>query len=145
MKRFDRAMYAIFLLALLADVSWSSVPAAAAGDSSGGLMLSAAGQLRPGQVGGANPVRVRRRSNSLSGLSASSVRSSSYRLTLSRWAKNILDRTSLDRSGLDRSNFVMLAAPLFAPDTNAGSAFIHIFLSAPSSPSIFEHSGCPAP
>jgi len=130
-------MYAIFLLALLADVAWSSIPAVAAGDSDGGMMLSAASQLRPGEVAGANPVRVRRRSNALS---ASSLKASSYGLTLSRWAKNILDR-----SGLDRSSLVMLAAPLFAPGTDASSASIQRQLPAPSSPSIFEHSGSPAP
>jgi len=137
MKRLDRAMYAIFLLALLADVAWSSVPAVAAGDSNGGSIRSAASQLRSGQVAGANPVRVRRRSNVLS---AASVRSSSYRLTLSRWAKNILDGSNLDRSSL-----VMLAAPQFAPGADASSASIQRQLPAPSSPSIFEHSGSPAP
>jgi hypothetical protein len=140
MKRLDRAMYAIFLLALLADVAWSPVPAVAAPDSTRGLMLSAASQLRPGQVFGANPVRVRRRSHRLAGLTASSVRTSSYRLTISRWAKNILDRSNLDSSSL-----VMLAVPLFAPDTDASSASIQRHLASPSSPSIFEHSGSPAP
>jgi hypothetical protein len=40
-------MFAIFLLALLADVAWSQVPAVAGSDSTG-LILTAAGPLRDG-------------------------------------------------------------------------------------------------
>jgi hypothetical protein len=56
-------MFAIFLLALLADVAWSQVPAAVGGDSAGGLILTAAGPLRDGS-GEAGYV-VRRSSRSL--------------------------------------------------------------------------------
>lgn len=138
MKRFDRAVYAFFLLALLADVARANVPAPVGGDSAGGLILRAAGQLRAGPAGAA--VSVRRRSSGGFAPIARS-RSTGARLTFSRWAKIF----SGQASPLDQSTQVMLVAVAYGPGVGAGVSFDRPFLSDSSSLAIFEHAGSPAP
>jgi hypothetical protein len=133
MKRFDRAMYAFFLLALLADVARANIPAPVGGDSAGGLILSSAGQLRVGPAGGA--ILVRRRSNG-SFAPVSGVKRGG--LTLSRWARILSERTHA-------STPVVLATATVVPGADSGSRFDSRFLSASPSLAIFEHSGSPAP
>jgi hypothetical protein len=133
MKRFDRAMYAFFLLALLADVARANVPAQVGGESAGGLILSTAGQLRVGPTGGA--VQVRRRSNGPFVPIAGAKRCG---LMPSRWARILSERTH-------PSTPVVLTAAAIAPREGSGSSFVSLFLSASPSLTIFEHSGSPAP
>ncbi|WP_263354651.1 hypothetical protein [Acidicapsa acidisoli] len=133
MKRFDRAMYAFFLLALLADVARANVPAQVGGESAGGLILSTAGQLRVGPAGGT--ILVRRRANGPLVPIAGTKRRG---LTPSRWARILSERTH-------SSTPVVLAAGAIAPREGSGSSFVSLCKSASPSLAIFAHSGSPAP
>ena len=124
-------MYAFFLLALLADVARANVPVAVGGDSSGGLILSTAGQLRVGPAA----VLVRRRSNGTFAPAAGFRRCG---LTLSRWARILSERTH-------PSIPVVLAAAAIGPELGSGAPFHSLFQYVSPSLAIFEHSGSPAP
>jgi len=132
MKRFDRAMYAFFLLALLADFARANVPVSVGGEPAGGLILSSAGQLRGGVAGGA--VLARRRANG--SFAANGVRRGSS--ALSRWAKILSQRNHPSTS-------VVLATASFGHGVTTGSRFDSISQSASPSLAVFEHSGSPAP
>ena len=133
MKKFDRAMYAIFLLALLADVARSRVPAPGGQDSIGGLILSAANQLRVAPDGGA-ALAVRRANSSFPAIPGFR----SYRSALATWARSL----SGQKMG---TNPIILAA--MTPGTLAGFASAFVPTTEPVSPSlaIFKHTGSPAP
>ena len=139
MKRFDRAMYAIFLLALLADVARSHAPIAVGGDPTSGMILSAATQLGVAQADGAQFVRRRTAS-----VSPAVARLRSSGLIVSKWAGVLslhFDRSP--RSNL--SDSVLLASVASGPGAGASNRVIAAFQPAPPSLAIFEHSGSPAP
>jgi len=136
MKRFDRAMYAFFLLALLADVARSHALVTAGGDSSGGLILSVVSQLPVAQTGAA-VLASSTAQNSL-------PQRTSYRWTLPRWAK-VLCAKPKSASRPISSTPVLLSAIVFSPQADTGSTEIPSSLTAPQSSTIFEHIGSPAP
>ena len=133
MKRFDRAMYAFFLLALLADFARANVPVSVGGEPAGGLVLSSPRQLRGGVAGGA--VLARRRASG-SFAAANGFRPRGW--ALARWAKILSERTHPSTS-------VVLATTSFGHGFTTGSRFDSISQSAPPSLAVFEHSGSPAP
>jgi hypothetical protein len=133
MKRFDRAMYAFFLLALLADVARANVPVTAGGDSNGGLILSAASQLRVDPAGAA--ALVRRRSN---GPFVPMARFKKSSVALSRWAR-ILSEHSRQLTP------VILAAWVPGPGFSSGLVFDSSIETSSPSLVVFDHTGSPAP
>ena len=128
MKRLDRAVYAIFLLVLLADVARAHASVPAGGDA--GLILSAASQLQAGSTDGA--ILTLRRSD---GSSSQIATLACFALTLSGWSGPL--------HGF--SNQVMRPDAAFPVDVGAGLALIPPSESAAPSQAIFEHSGSPAP
>ena len=133
MKRFDRAMYAFFLLALLADVARAQVCLPVGGDSGSGLILNAASQLRVGP-GSEAPLLPRRANRSYPSI----TRLKSAGLSLSGWARVLSAQSNSVNPG-------MLPATAFDPDTGSGSLFAGPSQSASPSQTIFEHTGSPAP
>jgi hypothetical protein len=123
-------MYAIFLLALLADVARSHLPLPVGADSTGGLILSAASQLQAGSNDGA--VLVLRRSN---GSFPAVVRFKGYSLALSGWAKILSDQSTL----------AMLSTSASGPGAGTASPVLRLSQSTSPSRTIFEHTGSPAP
>ena len=128
MKRLDRAVYAIFLLVLLADVARAHASVPAGGDA--GLILSAASQLQAGSADGA--ILTLRRSE---GSSSQIATLACFALTLSGWSGHLHDF----------SNQVM--RPDVAPSVGIGAGLASIPSSESAAPSqvIFEHFGSPAP
>jgi hypothetical protein len=128
MKRLDRAVYAIFLLVLLADVARAHASVPAGGDA--GLILSAASQLQAGSADGA--ILTLRRSE---GSSSQMATLACFALTLSGWSGHLHDF----------SNQVM--RPDVAPSVGIGAGLASIPSSESAAPSqaIFEHFGSPAP
>jgi hypothetical protein len=129
-------MYAFFLLALLADVARFNLPVSAGGDSTGGLMLSASGQLRVGATSDAVPAR-RRIDRTL----PATAKLKGYRLTFSRWVRAISGRSNAS----DLSNQVLQAAVETGSDLDSGGCFAYASGSGHLSRSFFEHTGSPAP
>jgi len=128
MKRLDRAMCAIFLLVLLADVARAHASVPAAGDA--GLILSAASQLQAGSADGAI-LTLRRSEGSSSQMAALAC----FALTLSGWTGNLHD-------------FSSAALHVEALPAMAGVARLASFpplLSDSPSLAIFAHTGSPAP
>jgi hypothetical protein len=125
MKRLDRAMFAIFLLALLADVAraHASVPA---GDDAG-FILSAASQLQAGSADGAM-VALRRPDGS-----APMAAFDRLALQFCGWSKQL--------SG--GSGAAAVAASAVRSD--ASRAVLPSSKSAFPSRAVFEHTGSPAP
>ena len=128
MKRLDRAVYAIFLLVLLADVARAHASVPAGGDA--GLILSAASQLQAGSTDGA--ILTLRRSE---GSSSQIATLACFALTLSGWPGHLHDF----------SNQVMRPDAVPSMDVGAGLVLIPPSESAAPSPAIFEHVGSPAP
>ena len=128
MKRIDRAMYAIFLLVLLADIAraHASVPAG----TDAGLILSAASQIQVSQGGEA--IRVLRHADA----PAQGARLERFVSKFSGWSKHLVSL----------GNPVMSGAVAFALDGCSGSSSI-----PPCDPcvtvslAVFAHTGCPAP
>jgi hypothetical protein len=139
MKRLDRAMYAFFLLALLADVARAQVPASFGGDSASGSIQSVARQIRVGPAG--EVVLVSRRAAG-SGRSARLVlpvpRNKAANFALAGWAR-ILSAQS------QQTTPVMLAALSFEPEAGLGSALTPDLRAVAPVRSVFEHTGSPAP
>jgi hypothetical protein len=129
-------MFAIFLLALLADVARSHAPIAVGGDPASGMILSAATQLGVGPADGAQFVRRR-----AAGVFPAAACFKSRGLRLSKWAR-ILARQSLPS---DASGPILLAALASGQGAESGSRFVAPPLSAFPSLTIFEHTGSPAP
>ena len=133
MKRLDRAMYAIFLLVLLADVARAHAAAPAGSDA--GLILSAASQFQ----GTPSDEALDRAILVLGRPSASMARVAT------------LDRFALRLSGWSRFDFSnpsnAFTPPGVSPaaDIGSGLAFLADFQSASPSQSTFEHTGSPAP
>jgi hypothetical protein len=136
MKRFDRAMYALFLLALLADFARSQVPVSVGGDAAGGLILSAAQELKvgPGEV--ANLV-LRRANGSLP--ASSKLKSRNWTMVcLSSALSGQLDK-------LGHPSLAILAAPSLADFDGPGSAQLDSLEILPPTRTVFAHTGSPAP
>jgi len=126
-------MYAFFLLALLADMARSQVPASFGGESAGGSILRAAGQIRVSQAG--EVVLVSRR---LDRGQQTAVSFNGSSLTLSRLAR-------LFSSQSNHSTLMLLLAAPFTVDSSILFAQTTGSLSIPASRGIFEHTGSPAP
>jgi hypothetical protein len=127
MKRIDRAMYAIFLLVLLADVAraHASVPVG----SDAGLILSAASQIQVSQGGEA--IRVLRRSDG----PLQSARFERFVSKFSRWSNHLSSLGNPVLSGTVALGFDARSVACSAPHDQ----------SAISSLAIFAHGGSPAP
>jgi hypothetical protein len=133
MRKIDRAMCALFLLAVLADVAWAhaSVPAG----SEASLILSAASQLQAAPPAGA--IQVLRRSGN------SSAPPSSIRLaTLDRCARRLSGWSS---DLFDFSNPLIHSGASSAPDAEASLPLPSASEAASPRQAIFEHTGSPAP
>jgi hypothetical protein len=128
MKRLDRAMYAIFLLVLLADVARAHASVPPAGDA--GLILSAASQLQAGSTEGA--ILTLRRSE---GSSTQIATLACFALTFSGWSDHLHDI----------SHAAMRSQAASPVDVGAGVAALSRSESAAPSTAIFEHTGSPAP
>lgn len=136
MRRLDRAMYAIFLLALLADVARAQVLTSVADESAGGLILSVAGPLAAGAKAAAvAPGKV-------AGVPAEAVRSAGYRAALGRWVSVLRGETKPSRGG---ATPLLMAALVSWPVGETGQISARLPESSPASPTIFEHIGSPAP
>ena len=126
-------MYAIFLLALLADVALSQVLVPVGGESADRLMLSAAGPL----VGSARvvaPLRVDRSLRSIGRLK-------SYRLAASGLAR-IFAGEGRRSSG---SAPLMLAGSVAGPEIEFDSPVAPTLDASSHTPGIFAHTASPAP
>jgi hypothetical protein len=126
MKRLDRAMFAIFLLALLADVAraHSAIPA---GDDAG-FLLSAASQL---QVGPADGTLLEFRKPIASSLPTATL--DRFALTFSGWSIKLFSQAILP------SRYGSIA------DGDRSRVSLPAFQSNSSLPENFEHQGSPAP
>jgi hypothetical protein len=133
MKRLDRAMYAFFLLALLADVARSQVPASFGGDSGSGSIQSVARQIRVGPAG--EVVLVSRRADRLP---LPVARNKAANFALAGWARIL-------SAQVRQTTPVMLAALCFEPESGLGSALAPDLRAAAPVRSVFEHTGSPAP
>ena len=139
MKRLDRAMYAIFLLVLLADVARAHAAAPAGSDAS--LILSAASQFQgtPSDVAIDRAILVMGRSSASTARPRTRVVTlDRFALRLSGWSRDLFDFSN-------PSNAFMPAGVSPAADVGSGLAFLAPFQSASPSQSIFEHTGSPAP
>ena len=139
MKRLDRAMYAIFLLVLLADVARAHAAAPAGPDAS--LILSAASQFQGTPSGGTIDRAILVLGRSSASTTRPGIRIATldrFALRLSGWSKDLFDFSN--SSNAFRPSGV-------SPATNVGSglAFLADLQSASPSQSIFEHTGSPAP
>jgi hypothetical protein len=137
MKRLDRAMYAFFLLALLADVARAQVPASFGGDPLSGSIESAARQIR-GQIRvspAGEVVLVSRRADRLV---LPVARNKAANFALAGWAR-ILSAQS------QQTTPVMLAALSSGPEIGFGWALAPDLRAAAPVRSVFEHTGSPAP
>jgi hypothetical protein len=135
MKRLDRAMYAIFLLVLLADVARAHAAAPAGSDAS--LILSAASQFQGTPSDGAILV-LGRSSASTTGPRTKVATLDRFALRLSGWSKDLFDFSN-------PSNAFAPSGVSPAADLGSGLAFLAAFQSVSPSQSIFEHTGSPAP
>lgn len=129
-------MYAIFLLALLADVARAQVLTSVADESAGGLILSVAGPL----AAGVNAAAVA--PGKAAGLPAEVVRSGGYRAALGRWVSVLRGETKPSRG----SHTPLLMAGLVCwPVGETGQIAARLPEQSPATPTIFEHIGSPAP
>ncbi len=146
MKRFDRAMYALFLLALLADFARSQVPVSLGGDAAGGLILSAAQELQVGPGDVANLVlrRTGLRTGLMSGLRRGiPAPTSTLRLQERSWTIACL--VSVLSGQLDPASLAMLGGQA-APDLSGhGSPLLARESALPRVRVVFDHTGSPAP
>jgi hypothetical protein len=137
MKRLDRAMYAFFLLALLADVARAQVPASFGGESAAGSLESTArlirGQIRVSPAG--EVVLVSRRAER-SALPV--VRNKAANFALAGWARILSAQSQQTTPG-------MLAALSLGPVAGSGWAFPPGLGVAAPACGVFEHNGSPAP
>ena len=122
-------MYAIFLLALLADVARVHALTPVEADAAGSLILSAANQLHGGQSGGA-VIALRRAEGS-----AQKSRLECLASRFSGWSKHLADL----------SYPAMAATVAWALDAGAGFSPVSPFRAASLALAIFPHTGSPAP
>lgn len=129
-------MYAIFLLALLADVARAQVLTSVADESGGGLILSVAGPL----AAGVNAAAVA--PGKAAGLPAEVVRSGGYRAALGRWVSVLRGETKPSRGN---QTPLLMAGLVCWPVGETGQIAARLPEQSPASPTIFEHIGSPAP
>jgi hypothetical protein len=129
MKRFDRAMYAFFLLALLADVARAHASVPIGMDATDGLILTAGSRL--GSAGGAilpgKPVLRR-----TDGISSKIDRGTIFRLLFAGWSRNlshISNSATQSAPALISSGFAVASPSPFRPPAQG----------------TYEHTGSPAP
>lgn len=135
MKRFDRAVYAMFLLVLLADVARAHASVPVAGDAAGSLILTAAQQLR---AGGGTVLAVRRSDGSLAPVAH--LRSSGQ--ALSAWSHYLSGRSNPAAS----SHLVLLsAANLRVAASGSRSLFFPLRQPCAAASAVFDHTCSPAP
>jgi hypothetical protein len=147
MKRLDRAMYAFFLLALLADVARAQVPASFGGDSAsdlaGSSIQSAARQIR-GQIRVSPAGEVVLVSRRAGGSSRSArlvlpvARNKAANFALAGWARIL-------SAQVRQATPVMLAALSSGPEIGFGWALPPDLCVAAPACGVFEHTGSPAP
>lgn len=133
MKRFDRAMYAFFLLVLLADCARLHGSVNAGGDAAGALMLTAAGHLEVGPSGEA--ILVLRHADGSSSHIATLNR---FGFRLSGWSSGTTARFASSHSvaGIFRSP---------SPGSPVVLSFVSPVQSFSAAQTFFEHTGSPAP
>jgi hypothetical protein len=156
MRRLDRAMFAIFLLALLADVAWSQVPAVVGGDSAS-LILSAAGPLREGS--GEAGFVVRRSSRSLRAyrmyrgfaprtgfrsVPLASLQNSGWN---AGWKRDLSSQWSGEAGRLALTDLAFMPLGAFVSGGGSGASPTNLadFQPEIASLQVYEHSGNPAP
>ena len=132
-------MYAIFLLAMLADGARARVLVSVVGESDGGLTLAVSGPMAAGSSAGAL-VAPRR----TEGLPVEFARGSGIRATLERWASVLRGELKPSR-GVHSSSPLLAATMVSWPVGDAGPVAVRAVGPRAAFPSIFEHIGSPAP
>ena len=130
-------MYAIFLLALLADVALSQVLVPVGGESADRLILSAAGPLGVGPVRVTDPLRVDRSLRSIGRLK-------SYRLAASGLAR-IFAGEGRRSTGSERSAPLLLAGLVAGPEIEFDTPLERPLESSSQALGIYAHTASPAP
>ncbi len=132
MRRLDRAVFAFFLLALLADAAQAHASSPVGIDSTDSLILTAASHLGSdeGVIPPGKPVLRR-----IDGVSSKIDRRERFRLVFSDWSRNLSDF----------SNFAV--QPASAPALASASGFSEGLPSPSESKShgLYDHTGSPAP
>jgi hypothetical protein len=132
MRRLDRAVFAFFLLALLADAAQAHASSPVGIDSTDSLILTAASHLGSdeGVIPPGKPVLRR-----IDGVSSKIDRRERFRLVFSDWSRNLSDF----------SNFAV--QPASAPALASASGFSEGLPSPTESIShgLYDHTGSPAP
>jgi hypothetical protein len=132
MRRLDRAVFAFFLLALLADAARAHASSPVGIDSTDGLILTAVSHLGSddGVIPPGKPVLHR-----IDGISPKIDRRERFRLVFSDWSRNLSDF----------SNFAI--QPASAPALASARASLEGLQSSSESIShgLYEHTGSPAP
>lgn len=135
MRRFDRAVCAMFLLVLLAEVARAHASVPVVDDA---LILTAA-QLRAGSGGGA-VLAVRRADGSLAPI----VRWKRAGLALPEWSRMLAGRRS--PAHLSNASHLVLLSGIALPQRNGSGVPVSTPLSsASSSLAVFAHTTSPAP
>lgn len=134
MKRFDRAVYAMFLLVLLADVARAHASVPVAGDAAGSLMLTAAQQLR---AGGGTVLALRRSDGSL----APVAHLGSCGQALSAWSHYLSGRANPATS----SHLVLLSAANLGNTSDTATVFVPQQPRLADSSAVFDHTCSPGP
>lgn len=127
MKRFDRAVYAMFLLVLLADVARAHASVPIAGDPAGNLIFTAAQQLRAGSAVGTVLAPVAR------------LRSSGH--ALSAWSHYLSGRANPSAS----SHLVLLSPANLQIGSYSRGFFLSPWQPCAASSEVFDHTCSPAP
>ncbi|MFC5864002.1 hypothetical protein ACFPT7_16980 [Acidicapsa dinghuensis] len=136
MKRFDRAVYAMFLLVLLADLARAHASVPVAGDPAGSLILTTVQQLRAGTSGNA-VLAIRRSDGSL----APVVHLRSSEQALSAWTHYLSGRANPATS----PHLVLLSAAKLGVAADSVTFFIPQRQTSAASSAVFDHTCSPAP
>jgi hypothetical protein len=136
MKRFDRAVYAMFLLVLLADVARAHASVPIAGDPAGNLIFTAAQQLRAGSAVG-TVLALRRSDGSLAPVAR--LRNSGY--ALSAWSHYLSARANPAAS----SHLVLLSAANLQVGSYSRGFFLPLSQPCAAFSAVFDHTCSPAP
>ena len=138
MRRFDRAVCAMFLLVLLAEVARAHASVPVAGEAAGNLILTAA-QLRAGSGGGA-VLAMRRADGSLAPI----ARWKRAGLALPEWSRMLAGRRSAAHLS-NASHLVLLSGITLPQRSGSGVPVSAPLSSASSSLAVFAHTASPAP
>jgi hypothetical protein len=145
MRKLDRAVYAIFLLVLLADVARVHASVPAGGDA--GSILRAASQLQVSEAGDAILVFRRTVFHGTDGASAQVAQFNCSSLRFSGWSKSLAGQSGSNRQArlAPSSNAGLAAVPGFRPGTVGSLPGDLSFQPGTPALAIFEHTGSPAP